>query len=326
MKVLVTGASGFVGSILCGELLSRGHDVSAAVRRSGSAPSGTKEILVGDIDASTDWSHALEGQDAVIHLAARVHVMIESATDPLAEFRRINTAGTRRLAAESKSSGIEKFIFLSSIKANGEATDSKPFTVNDAPHPEDPYGVSKLEAEQAIESIAEGAGTQFSIIRTPLVYGPGVGGNFLRLLKIVDKRLPIPLAAVKNRRSMVSVWNLCDLIAHLLKSDQPGSQLVLVSDKERLSTPELVRAIGRGLDKPARLLWIPVFLLKLAGKAAGKKSEIDRLVGSLEIEVGSTAPDFTWSAPQSAIEGILATSRLWKQSSRHEPDLGRSHG
>ena len=326
MKVLVTGASGFVGSILCGDLLSRGHDVSAAVRRSGSAPSGTKEILAGDIDASTDWSHALEGQDAVIHLAARVHVMTESATDPLAEFRRVNTAGTRRLAAESKSSGIEKFIFLSSIKVNGEATDSKPFTVNDVPHAEDPYGVSKLEAEQAIESIAECTGTRFSIIRTPLVYGPGVGGNFLRLLKIVDKRLPIPLAAVKNRRSMVSVWNLCDLIAHLLKSDQPGSQLVLVSDKERLSTPELVRAIGQGLDKPARLLWVPVFLLKLAGKAAGKKSEIDRLVGSLEVEVGSTAPDFTWSAPQSAIEEILATSRLWKQSSRHEPDLGRSHG
>ena len=326
MKVLVTGASGFVGSILCGELLSRGHDVSAAVRRSGSAPSGTKEILVGDIDASTDWSHALKGQDAVVHLAARVHVMTETADDPLAEFRRINTSGTLTLAEAAQRAGVRTFIFLSSIKANGESTTTKPFTVGDRPHPQDPYGISKLEAEQGIERLAENGETNFAIVRTPLVYGPGVGGNFRRLIKIVDKRLPVPLAGVRNRRTMVSIWNLADLINYLLTSESPRTQLVLAGDNECLSTPELVRAIGRGLDKPARLLWVPVFLLKLAGKAAGKKSEIDRLVGSLEIEVGSTAPDFTWSAPQSAIEGILATSRLWKQSSRHEPDLGRSHG
>lgn len=322
MKVLVTGANGFVGSTLCAELLSRGHDVSAAVRKAGSAPVGTREILVGDVEESTEWSHALAGQQAVVHLAARVHVLDETAADPLTEFRRVNTAGALTLAAAAQVSGVERFVFLSSIKANGEATTTAPFTVRDKPDPQDPYGLSKLEAERGIEHLSERGSTAFAAVRTPLVYGPGVGGNFRRLLHIVDKRLPIPLAAVKNRRTMVSIWNLVDLIDYLLTSDAPRHQLVLVADSEGLSTASLIRAIGSGIGRPARLVWLPVALLKLAGRLARKQADVERLIGSLEVETGSTSAAFDWTPPLSVLEGVQRTSAIWQDTNHPTEQQG----
>jgi len=317
MKVLVTGASGFVGTTLCADLQARGHEVTAAVRRTGSAPSGTSEILVGDINPSTDWAPALRGQDAVVHLAARVHVMVETSDNPMAEFRRINTEGTLMLAQAAQRAGISKFVFLSSIKANGESTTTKPFTVNDSPHPLDPYGISKLEAEQGIECLAEHGATDFAVVRTPLVYGPGVGGNFLRLIQLVDRRLPIPLAGVRNTRAMVSVWNLSDLIVYLLGTKSPPSQLVLICDRERLSTPALIRAIGHGLGKPPRLFWLPVSLLKFVGRFVGKGAEANRLIGSLDVEAGSTSQDYSWEPPISAQDGIDRTAKAWRDTTQH---------
>lgn len=316
MKVLVTGASGFVGTTLCAELIAHGHEVRAAVRRPGSGPAGAREILIDDISETTSWAEALAGQETVVHLAARVHVMTETASDPLTEFRRVNTAGTLALAKAAQEADVQKFVFLSSIKANGERTTTDPFTVRSQPTPEDAYGISKLEAEIGLSNLAVSGGTEFTSIRTPLVYGPGVGGNFLRILKLVDRGLPLPLAGVTNRRTMTSVWNLVDLIENRLKARESAFELVLAGDSQSLSTAELIRSIATGMARPARLFWVPVWLMARAARILRKGPEADRLLGSLEVEVGSTSPDFSWSAPIAASDGVARTAREWKAATR----------
>ena len=206
---------------------------------------------------------------------------------------------------------------MSSIKANGEETTTQAFTAMSEPRPQDPYGQSKLEAEQAIAAIAESGPTEFTAIRTPLIYGPRVGGNFRRLLTLVDRQLPLPLGSVHNRRTMVSVWNLSDLIAHLLATPGPPNQIVLAGDAESLSTPDIIRAIGQGLGKPARILWFPSILLKVMGRVLRRRAEVDRLINSLEVQVGSTAPNFSWSPPISARDGISTTAMEWLKSARN---------
>lgn len=304
MKVLVTGANGFIGSALCSELLNRGHQVRAAVRTAGSGPAGAEEFAIGDIGPDTNWSTALQGQEAVIHLAARVHVMHDTVTDPLREFRRVNTEGTIVLAHASHAAGIQCFVFLSSIKVNGESTTLKPFTVQSVPHPTDPYAVSKYEAELGIMQISKMSSTSFNIIRPPLVYGPGAGGNFLKLTKLVARGIPLPLANVRNRRTMVSIWNLTDLVTHVLDKPAASTQIILAGDNNSISTAELIRAISKGMGKGSRLLPFPIPVLKLLARLAGKKQIIDRLVSSLEVGVGSDTPPFEWEPSHSAESGI----------------------
>lgn len=322
LVVAVTGASGFVGSALCGELNARGFAVRGAVRslRSSFSASGVEPIAVGNLDAATDWSTALAGVDCVIHCAARAHVMHETEADALGAYRSVNVDGSRRLAEQAVASGVRRLVYLSSIKVNGEQTAlGAPFCVNgsprgfaprddegemDAPAPEDPYGVSKWEAEQALWAVAANTGLEVVVVRPPLVYGPGAKGNLARLLKLVQSGVPLPLGAVHNQRSLIGLDNLVDLLIRCVDHPAAAGQTLLVSDGEDVSTPDLLRLIAAGLGRSARLLPVPVSLLRLAGLALGKRLDIDRLVGSLQIDSRHTCELLDWTPPVSVAEGI----------------------
>jgi UDP-glucose 4-epimerase len=314
MKILVTGANGFVGGHLVPHLIAAGHEVTAAVRTGGSAPAGSREVVSGDIGPDTDWSGLLTGHECVIHLAARVHVMNDTSTDPLAEFRSVNTAGTEKLALAAADQGVARFVFLSSIKVNGEATSDTPFSVSDVPHPLDPYGISKHEAEIALRRVEAQTGLEIVIVRTPLVYGPGVGGNFISLLKIARQGIPLPLGSVRNRRTMTSVWNLVNLLESAGSVAAARGALVLAGDSVSPSTAELLRQIYTSMGKPNRLVPFPVALLSLAGAVLGRSSMVERLTGSLEVSVGSSSRDWIWVPPMSMEEGIKHTVEWYEES------------
>lgn len=310
MKVLVTGASGFIGGHLCAHLVSRDHQVTAVVRREGSAPPDTTEVVVGDVGPATVWDGVLAGHDAVIHLAARVHVMRETSGDPLQEFRTVNVEGTRRLAQSASKQQVRRFVYLSSIKVNGEATHGTPFSARDAPAPVDAYGISKYEAEVAIANEVRNGNMGAVIVRTPLVYGPGVGGNFVRMMKLAASGLPLPLGSVRNRRSLASVWNLADLLERAGTDDKATGAVVLAADPSSPSTPELLRAMRRAMGKPARLVSFPVGLLEVLGKFSGQKPAIDRLVHSLEVQFGSDSNEWQWE-PQISFEESIERTATW---------------
>lgn len=307
MKILVTGANGFVGGHLVPHLIAAGHEVTAAVRTGGSAPAGSREVVSGEIGPDTDWSGLLTGHECVIHLAARVHVMNDTSTDPLAEFRSVNTAGTEKLALAAADQGVARFVFLSSIKVNGEATTGTPFTVVDVPHPLDPYGISKHEAEIALRTVEAKTGLEVVIVRTPLVYGPGVGGNFMSLLKIARQGIPLPLGSVRNRRTMTSVWNLTDLLESASRSTSARGALALAGDPSSPSTADLMREISAAMNQKSRLFRFPVTILFAAGKVLRRSDVIARLAGSLEVEVASTSADWLWSPPSDFSTGIQRT-------------------
>lgn len=311
MKVLVTGASGFVGTALLPALIERGHAVQAAVRI---APPRSDAIAVGDIGPDTDWHAALDGCEAVVHLAARVHVMRDAATDPIAAYRRVNTAAAARLAEQARGAGVRTFVFMSTAKVLGESSPAgRPFTDASALAPEDPYAVSKAEAEVAIAAIGAGTGMRIVSVRPPLVYGPGVGANFLRLMDTVARGRPLPLGAVRNRRSLVYVGNLAAAaVACLEHADARGAYLV--SDGAALSTPDLIRRIGTALGRPARLLPVPAALLRAAGALAGKTAEIDRLLGDFALAPTGLAA-LGWQPPFTVNEGLAATA-AWYRSAR----------
>ena len=251
MRFLVTGANGFVGVALCAELRRRGYAVLAAVRSVHAEFADGERTVVNSMDQETDWSNALSNQNVVVHLAARVHVMADSASDPLAEFRRVNVHATMNLASQAAAAGVKRFVFLSSIKVNGELTPSeRPFVESDTPHPQDAYGVSKFEAEQGLRQLAAVTGMEVVIIRPPLVYGPGVKANFAALMRAVQQGWPLPLGAIHNQRSLVALDNLVDFIVTCTTHQEAGNQTFLVSDGQDLSTPELVR----GLARAAKLL------------------------------------------------------------------------
>ena len=305
-RFLVTGANGFVGLSLCVELMRRGVQVSAATRARDQLPSGIDPVSVGAIDAQTNWSDALNGIDVVVHLAARVHVMHEDAVDPLEEFRRVNVAGTENLARSAAASGVRRFVYVSSIKVNGEATSGEEaFTELSAPFPQDQYGISKWEAEQALHRVAADTGMEVVIVRPPLVYGAGVKGNFAQMLKVLVRGIPLPLASVNNRRSLLYVGNLADAL--ILCATHPGAanQTYLVSDGEDISTPDLLRKLGVAMGHPARLFSCPPALLMFAGKLLGKSDQVDRLLGSLQIDSSKIRRELGWQAPFSLQEGLL---------------------
>lgn len=307
MKILVSGANGFIGRHLSAHLLETGHEVTAAVRAHGAAPTGTTEVVTGNLGADTVWDGLLAGHDAVIHLAARVHVMHDTSADPLAAFRSVNTAGTERLARAAAQQGVARLVFLSSIKVNGERTHGRPYTALDDPQPQDPYGLSKYEAEVALRRVERDLGIEVVIVRTPLVYGPHVGGNFVRLLALTRRGVPLPLASVRNRRTMVSVWNLVDLLEKSASDAEAAGALVLAGDAFSPSTAQLFRELSSAMGRKSRLFSFPPGLLHLAGRLTGQSAIIKRLTESLDVQAGSSSNGWAWVPPVQFAESIRRT-------------------
>ncbi len=312
--MLVTGANGFIGSALCRRLRTAGGSVRGGVRdRSniprdgGSEASGFDWVVLHDHSTDTETQQALDGVQMVIHLAARVHIMEDRAGDPLGEFRRINSDWTERLARAAARQGVRRFVYLSSIKVNGEES-TVPFTEADAPNPQDPYGISKWEAEQALEAVSSETGLETVVVRSPLVYGPGVGGNFLQLLNVLRRGIPLPLALVENRRSLICRANLVDAIIRCAQDTRAAGRTYLVSDGEDLSTPELIRRLAKALGVSARLWNFPLPLLRLIGQVLGKSMVIDRLLGSLQIDSSRIRRELDWHPPCSVDDGLAETA------------------
>ena len=311
MQILVTGASGFVGSALCSALIAQGHVVRGAVRSADSMPSADimDFIAVGEVDSQTDWTAALAGVDCVIHCAARAHVMHETEANALAAYRAVNVVGTQRLAAQAATLGVRRFVFLSSIGVNGVFTHgARRFVHDDVPAPIENYAISKYEAEKVLWELSAKTGLEVVVIRPPLVYGPGVKGNMLRLLSMVASGMPLPLGAVHNQRSLVGLDNLVDLLVSCLGHPAAVGQVLLVSDGQDLSTPDLIRVLAQAMSKPSRLVPLPVLLLRAAGFMVGKDVEVDRLVGSLQVDIDHTCSLLGWKPPVCVDEGLQKTA------------------
>lgn len=307
MRLLLTGASGFVGSAVQTRLLENGDvTLRSALRRlPEQLPARLQVCQVGDLDPETDWQASLEGVEVVIHCAARVHVMDETDSDPLAAFRRANVQGTLQLARQAVQAGVKRFIYLSSIKVNGESTvPGQAYTAADPAAPLDPYGVSKLESEQGLLALAQETGIEVVIIRPVLVYGPGVRANFLSMMSWLSKGVPLPLGSITNKRSLVALDNLVDLIVTCVGHPAAANQVFLVSDDEDLSTSELLRRMGNALGKPARLLPAPMWLLACATTLLGKKPIYQRLCGSLQVDIDKTKTLLDW-APVTGVDAQL---------------------
>ncbi len=306
MEILVTGANGFVGQALCERLIELGFGVRSAVRREEARlATGTRKTVVGVIDGSTDWTDALKGMDCVVHLAARVHVMSDDAKDPLEEFRKANVHGTENLARQAAKAGVKRLVYVSSIKVNGEETSEHPYSEADAANPQDPYGISKWESEQALHRVAGETGLEVVILRPPLVYGDGVKGNFAQMMKVLRIGIPLPLASVENRRSLIHVGNLIDAL--ILCATHPGAsnKTYLVSDGDDVSTPELLRQLGMAMGRPARLFPCPEFFLKLIGSLAGRSAKVSRLLGSLQVDSSRIRHELGWTPPYTLQQGLL---------------------
>ena len=301
--IVVTGASGFVGNALCQELSQRNIDFRPVSR------SGKSSTSVGDIDGTTDWRRVLQEADAIVHLAARVHVMKDDAVDPLAAFREVNVDGTVNLAKQAAMAGVKRFIYMSSIKVNGEGTEpGRPFTTESPPSPRDPYGISKCEAENLLFAVGAQHGMEVVAIRPPLVYGPGVKANFRAMMTLVQREVPLPLALVDNRRSLTYVENLVDLIICCLTHDQAGGKVFLGGDGTTLSTPQLMQSLARAMGLNARLFPVPVSLLKSAAALFGKRDMAQRLLGSLEVDITATKQHLNWVPPISPDEAMKRTT------------------
>lgn len=305
--ILVTGATGFVGNALVKRLMADpafGGVVAALRRDNVSLPAGVKCVYVGDLLPTTDWRMALQKVDAVVHCAARVHVMQDEA-NPQETYHHVNVQGTLNLARQAAQAGMHRFVFVSSIKVNGEATlPGKPFTADDLPSPLDPYGVSKMQAEQGLQEISAHTGMEVVVIRPPLVYGPGVKANFAALMRAVQRGWPLPLGAVNNQRSLVALDNLVDLIATCIAHPQAAGQTFLVSDGQDLSTTELVSGLAEAAGVPARLLPVPVWALKVGASLLGKGDAVQRLCGNLQVDISKALTLLGWVPPVSVQEGL----------------------
>jgi nucleoside-diphosphate-sugar epimerase len=307
-EVLVTGASGFVGEAVVLRLLLDKKFTPVAAARGSSRLGGLCRVVPFVLGGSARLP-AMDDVQVVIHCAARVHVMNETATDSLAEFRKVNVDGTVGLARKAAESGVKRFIFISSIKVNGESSvPGIPFKFDDLPAPVDPYGISKLEAEEALRQISLETGMEVVIIRPPLVYGPGVRANFLSMMAWLNKRIPLPLGAITNRRSFVAVDNLVDLVIKCVDHPQAANNTFLVSDGEDLSTTQLLKRISRALGKPALLIPVPVWMLKGVLLVLGKKVIAQRLFGSLEVDIVKTQTLLGWSPPVGVARALRRTA------------------
>lgn len=306
-RVLLTGASGFIGTAVQALLLNDPrYTVHSAYRQVPEVSSARLKIFqVSGLEPNTDWLVALDGVGVVVHCAARVHVMDELEADPLEAFRRVNVQGTLRLAEQAAQAGVRRFIFLSSIKVNGESTvPGGSFTSDDVPAPLDPYGISKLEAEQALRALSARTGMEVVIIRPVLVYGPGVKANFRSMMAWLSRGVPLPFGTIYNKRSLVALDNLVDLIGTCIDHPSAANQVFLVSDDQDLSTSELLRLMARALGRPARLLPLPVWLMSSAAQLLGKKAISQRLCGSLQVDIKKTKALLDWK-PVISVSGAL---------------------
>lgn len=303
MRMLITGANGFVGRALCIHLAASSHAVCSAVRALSGLP---EEVVVGSINKNTDWRAALAGCNAVIHLAARVHIMNDTEQDPLALYRATNTEATLNLARQAAQSGVKRFVFISTIKVNGEGRDA-PYREIDEPSPEDAYAISKWEAEQGLQRIAQETGLEIVILRPPLVYGPGVKANFLRLMRTVASGWPLPLGGIHNKRSLLYLGNFVDAIRLCLEHPDAAGQTFLLDDGQAVSTPELIRAVAQAMGRPARMLAVPVDALEWVGILLGKRAAVTRLTGSLYVDGAAIRTRLGWAPPFSMEAGLAAT-------------------
>jgi len=315
--VLVTGATGFVGHFLCRRLLSAGITVRGTLlshENPASLVDGVEPVTVGLLAADTLWSHAVAGVDTIIHLAARVHIMDDSAADPLTEFRRVNVEGSVQLAREAAKSGVKRFVFISSIKVNGEES-ATPYAPDSPPNPSDPYGSSKWEAELALRKIEAETGLELVIIRPTLVYGPGVKANFLNLMKLIAKGIPLPLASINNSRSLIYVGNLADALATCAKHPSAAGQTYLVSDGEDVSSPELIRRTAKALGVQARLFSVLPVLMRVAAKMTGKTAAVNRLLGTLTVDNSKICNELGWKPPFTMEDGLRVTAAWFMSNS-----------
>lgn len=308
-RVLVTGGTGFIGRQLVESLRAAGCPVRVALRRPPPAaawPDGVEPVTIGDLGPHTDWDAALAGVDAVVHAAAHVHVM-RPGTEDLAAFERVNVQGTARLAERAAAARVRRFVFLSSIMVNGEDSGAHAFRAEDEPRPANAYARSKLDAERALRAVAARADLGLAIVRPPLVYGSGVGGNFARLLRACEAGWPLPLAGIRNRRSLISVWNLADFVLLALWHPAAAGRIWLVCDGEDVSTPELLSRAARALGRRARLVPVPAWLLAGGARLTGHAAELRRLTGSLVVDAGPALRELDWRAPLSLDAGLRRT-------------------
>jgi len=313
-SVLVTGASGFIGEALCAEMMRRNFQIKAALRSHKHFNFAGETIYLGDIDGSTQWGDHLKGIDVVIHLAARVHVMRESNSDPLEAFRRVNVWGTEHLARMASCNGVKRFVYVSSIGVNGVLTTSQSFNESDKVNPHNAYAMSKWEAEQALHRVAQETGLEIVIIRPPLVYGVGAPGNFAQMMHVISKQIPLPFADINNRRSFVYVGNLVDALITCAQHPAAAAQTYLISDGDDISTPDLLRQLGVGMRCPVRLFALSPKLLKWIGAFVGKSDQVDRLTGSLQVDSGKIRRELNWTPPYTLQQGLQATAEWYRST------------
>lgn len=314
-KVLVTGGTGFVGGWVCARLVADGVAVRGTLLKTEQREqlvAGVEPVVVEPLGPTTCWQHALEGVDTVIHLAARVHVMDERAADPLSIFLEVNRDGTERLAREAVAAGVARLVFVSSIKVNGEESDN-PYHAGSPYSPQDPYAISKMEAELALRQVADETGLEIVVIRPPLVYGPGVRANFFRMLQVVQRGIPLPLGAITNRRSLIYVGNLVDALALCAWHPEAAGRSYAISDGVDFSTPELIRALASALRVRANLLSVPAILLQTVAACTGKEAAWRRLSGSLTIDSSLIRLELGWHPPFSPQEGFSATATWFER-------------
>jgi len=307
MRIAVIGAGGFVGRSLTRRLAEQGHEVLPVLR----TPAGIPDERIIDDLLTADWPEILTGVEAVVHLAARVHMMNDTLADPLAEYRRVNTQGARHVAEAAAACGVRRFVFLSTIKVNGEATEpGKPFLPTDVPQASDPYGISKQEAEAALFELGRATGLEITVIRPPLIYGPGVKGNLQSLMQAIERGIPLPLGGItRNRRSLLGIDNLISLISVALSHPRAANRVLLAADGEAVSTTGLLQLIAKAMGKSARTIPVPAPIIRLLAAAIGKKAAAARLVGSLEVDISDTRQRLDWTPPVSLEEGMRSAAK-----------------
>lgn len=312
VHLLVTGATGFVGRALLESIKGRhGFSVRGVVRcLVEDSPVGVESVQVSDLSPEADWNAALSGIDVVIHTAARVHVMSETVANPLVAFRRVNVDGTLNLARQAAAAGVRRFVFVSSIKVNGEYTDlGRAFAADDVPDPQDSYGISKYEAELGLRELAAETQMNVVIIRPPLIYGPGVKANFQRMMQWLRRGVPLPLGAIHNKRSLIALDNLVDLIVTCLNHPAAANQTFLAADGEDLSTTELLHRMGLALGRSAWLIPVPISLLETGATLLGMSDMAQRLCGSLQVDISKTRTLLGWNPPISVDEGLCRAAQ-----------------